>query len=259
MVNIQAIPAFNDNYIWIISEKNYACVIDPGQKDPVLNFLQENKLRLSHILVTHHHQDHTGGVVELAEQTGAKVYGPMGSKIEGIDVYVQEGDSIDLHPIDACLNVLEVPGHTLDHVAYTGILPDGQSVLFCGDTLFSCGSGRLFEGNSRQMLQSLDKFKNLSDNTLVYCAHEYTLSNIRWALAVEPSNPVLQAWQQRAEQLRKQALPTVPTTLDQELQTNPFLRLDQPTVRQAAERYAEHPLLSPEEVLASLREWKNNF
>lgn len=259
MVNIQSVSAFSDNYIWIMTEKNTACVVDPGQKDPVLNFLHKNGLRLSHILITHHHQDHTGGVVELAAQTGAKVYGPMGSKIEGIDVYVQEGDVVDLAPMNLQLSVLEVPGHTLDHIAYTGLLANETPVLFCGDTLFSCGAGRIFEGNSRQMFQSLDKFKNLSDNTLIYCAHEYTLSNIRWALAVEPSNPVLKAWQQRAEQLREQSLPTVPTTLDQELQTNPFLRLDQPSVRQAAEYYAEHPLSSPEEVLASLREWKNNF
>ncbi|MDY3331977.1 MAG: hydroxyacylglutathione hydrolase [Pelistega sp.] len=259
MLKIEPIPAFNDNYIWIIEDGRYACIVDPGQKDPIWDYLQARQLQLSHILITHHHQDHTGAVVELASLTGAHVYGPMNSAISGIDTYVQEGDKISLAPLDLSLEVFEVPGHTLDHLAYAGRLSGGQEILFCGDTLFSCGSGRLFEGNSTQMLQSLDKFKKMGDNTLLYCAHEYTLSNIRWALAVEPTNLDLQHWQKEAVRLREQEQPTVPTTLEQELKTNPFLRVDQLIVQQAAEQYAGRVLSSRAEIFAALREWKNNF
>ncbi|WP_425500436.1 hydroxyacylglutathione hydrolase [Pelistega europaea] len=259
MVEIKPIPAFNDNYIWIITDGRYACAVDPGQKDPVAVFLQQHHLQLTSILITHHHQDHTGGVLALAQETGARVYGPVSSQIEGIDVYVQEGDTLDLEPLPLSVSVLEVPGHTLDHVAYWGQISFRQPFVFCGDTLFSCGCGRLFEGNSKQMLQSLDKLKKMSENTLVYCAHEYTLSNIRWALLVDSSNPDLLDWQIRAQELREQGLPTVPTTLGQELRTNPFLRANQRIIQQAAEQYAGRFLSSPADVLGTLREWKNHF
>lgn len=259
MIEIRPIPAFNDNYIWIITDGRYACIVDSGQSYPVISFLEQHQLQLKSILITHHHQDHTGGVVDLAQKTGAKVYAPMSSQIEGVNEYVQEGSVVDLSPIDLSLAVLEVPGHTLDHVAYVGQIYPQQDVLFCGDTLFSCGCGRLFEGNASQMLQSLDKIKKMRDNTLIYCAHEYTESNIRWALAVDPSNPDLLTWQKSAKELRKQNKPTIPTTLGQELRTNPFLRANQSVIQQAAEQYAGRVLSSPTEVLAMLREWKNNF
>lgn len=258
MIKIYPIEAFSDNYIWIIEDGLYACVIDPGQKDPVLTYLKFKQLQLRQILITHHHHDHTGAVVALAELTGAHVYGPMNASIHGISTYVQEGDHVSLSPLDVVLRVLEVPGHTLDHVAYVGEI-ESQSVVFCGDTLFSCGAGRLFEGNSQQMLQSLDKIKKMSQNSLLYCAHEYTLSNIRWALMVEPTNIDLLDWERRAWQLREQMIPTIPTTLGQELKTNPFLRVDLESVHKAAEQHVGQVLNSQAEVLAALREWKNNF
>ncbi|WP_159991154.1 hydroxyacylglutathione hydrolase [Pelistega ratti] len=258
-IQIKPISAFNDNYIWIIIYNNNACVIDPGQKEPVLLFLQENKLNLQQILITHHHADHTGGVLALVDETGAKVYGPKGSGIKGIHHYVQEGDIINPPFIPIAFHVLNVPGHTLDHVAYIAMAENYPTMIFCGDTLFSCGSGRLFEGNSRQMLQSLDKFKKMSENSLLFCAHEYTLSNIKWAQVVDPDNQVLQQWKQEAEALRNQGLPTLPTTLARELNVNPFLRVEQREIKRAAEHYKGHPLSSPEAVLAALREWKNSF
>ncbi|MCQ9328137.1 hydroxyacylglutathione hydrolase [Pelistega suis] len=259
VIKVEPIPAFNDNYIWIIEDGRYACIVDPGQKDPIIDYLTKRRLQLKSILITHHHHDHTGAVLDLVELTGAHVYGPMNAIIQGIDTYVQEDDLISLAPLDLVLRVLEVPGHTLDHVAYVGEMSNGQPIAFCGDTLFSCGSGRLFEGNSTQMLQSLDKFKKMSQNTLLYCAHEYTLSNIRWALTVEPTNIDLQHWEREAVRLREQALPTVPTTLEQELKTNPFLRVGEQTVQQAAQAYAGHVLSSRAEVFSVLREWKNHF
>lgn len=259
MIKVEPIPAFNDNYIWIIEDGRYACIVDPGQKDPILDYLAKRQLQLKSILITHHHHDHTGAVVDLVKLTGAHVYGPMNSAIQGIDTYVQEGDCLSLAPLDFVVDVLEVPGHTLDHVAYVGWMSNGQSIVFCGDTLFSCGSGRLFEGNSTQMLQSLDKLKKMSQNTLLYCAHEYTLSNIRWALTVEPSNIDLQYWEREAMRLREQALPTVPTTLEQELKVNPFLRVGEKTVQQAAEAYVGHVLSSEADIFGALREWKNHF
>ena len=257
-LQIHAIPAFTDNYIWIIHNGRYACVVDPGEKSPVSDYLHKNKLELRYILVTHHHADHTGGVLDLVHECGASVFGPMG-KIEGIDTYVGENDVVNMPELNWSLNVLEVPGHTLDHIAYVGEVKTGEYALFCGDTLFSCGSGRLFEGDSKSMLQSLDKFKKIGENILVYCAHEYTLSNIKWALTVEPDNPTLRSWQQQAVQLREKGIPTIPTLLKQELKMNPFLRVDQEDVWHAAERHVGHRLTTPFDVFTVLREWKNTF
>lgn len=307
MIVIQAISAFNDNYIWIICQGSAAVVVDPGDAKPVKTYLEAHQLKLRGILVTHHHGDHVGGVAELVQAYGCPVFGPSNPNLQAIiDNPVREGDQLNLSRlldgdlamvlVPACestekgsaallsaakqdasvstegaqqqqsvthsepiLSVLEAPGHTMDHIAYFGIINTQQPVLFCGDTLFSCGCGRLFEGDSRIMLQSLDKFKKMPQNTLVYCAHEYTLSNIKWALAVEPHNEDIHDWQERATQLRAEGLPTVPTSLGQELKTNPFLRVEVASVRQAAEAHAGQNLTIPADVLGALREWKNTF
>ena len=257
---IYPISAFNDNYIWIIRQGDNAVVVDPGQAAPVISDLESKDLSLKGILITHHHDDHTGGVRDLVERYGAPVYGPAFETrpIPCLDEGLVEGDTVHIDGIDAKFEVLEVPGHTMGHIAYTTVFNNNQPALFCGDNLFSCGCGRIFEGNSRLMLQSIDKFGKLSQNTLVYCAHEYTLSNINWALTVEPDNETLGEWSLRAQELRAQNLPTLPTTIAQEQATNPFLRVREQSVIEAAQAYIGTELSGAEAVFAALREWKNN-
>ncbi|WP_028356859.1 hydroxyacylglutathione hydrolase [Brackiella oedipodis] len=253
------LPAFSDNYIWIIQQADKIIVVDPGQAEPVLNLIQEQYLQLQAILITHHHADHTGGLSALLQAFSVPVFGPRHEAIQGVDHLLEEGDRFELMLGDLRISVLDVPAHTAGHIAYFA-QPQGQDPwLFCGDTLFASGCGRLFEGDSRQMLQSLEKFKNLPQNTKVFCAHEYTLSNIKWALAVEPHNAALQAWSTRAQALRDQGQATIPTTIQHELQCNPFMRTEQPAVIRSASDYAQQDLQEPVQVLATLREWKNNF
>ncbi len=250
--------AFSDNYIWLITNGTHAMVVDPGQAAPVEHALAERNLSLVAILLTHHHQDHVGGVTELVAQTGVKVYGPAGEVLPICDVALVEGDKITNQDLQLSLSVLDVPGHTAGHIALAGEIA-GQPVLFCGDTLFAAGCGRLFEGTPAQMDESLAKLAALPAATAVYCAHEYTLSNMRWARIVEPDNQTLQSWQVRAEQQRAEGQPTLPSSIGQELSCNPFLRARQPAVAKAAAQWAEHTLNTPVEVFAALREWKNNF
>ena len=252
------LSAFSDNYIWLITNGADAIVVDPGQAAPVLQALNKRALKLTAILLTHHHQDHVGGVDELVSQTGAMVYGPAGEVLPLCDVALVEGDLVSDTGLQLSLSVLGVPGHTAGHIAYAGEIA-GQPVLFCGDTLFAAGCGRLFEGTPAQMDASLAKLAALPAATAVYCAHEYTLSNMRWARAVEPDNQPLQVWQARAEQQRAEGQPTLPSSIGQELSCNPFLRARQASVAQAAASWAERPLDTPVEVFAALREWKNNF
>ena len=252
------LSAFSDNYIWLITNGADAIVVDPGQAAPVLNALNQRALKLTAILLTHHHQDHVGGVAELVSQTGAMVYGPAGEVLPLCDVALVEGDLVSDTGLQLFLSVLDVPGHTAGHIAYAGHVA-GQPVLFCGDTLFAAGCGRLFEGTPAQMDTSLAKLAALPVATAVYCAHEYTLSNMRWARAVEPDNQPLQVWQARAEQQRAEGQPTLPSSIGQELSCNPFLRARQASVAQAAASWAKRPLDTPVEVFAALREWKNNF
>jgi hydroxyacylglutathione hydrolase len=237
-----------------------AVAVDPGDAAPVLQVLADQGLTLAAILVTHHHADHVGGVRELHLATGAHVFGPAGEEVPAPFTPVMHGDQHDL--LGQTVQVLDVPGHTAGHVAY--FLPNAQPnpVLFCGDTLFSGGCGRIFEGTPAQMLASLDRLAALPSNTQVCCAHEYTLSNLRFALAVEPSNTDLQNYMAQCQQLRAQGTPTLPAQLGNELQINPFLRARHPRVRQAV---AQHAGLSALEqtndvaVFAALREWKNDF
>jgi len=264
LLQVWPIPAFDDNYIWCIHDEQFALVVDPGQAKPVLEYLEQKNLSLKGILITHHHGDHTGGVLELMRTHGGAipVYGPMGKDIPGCSTVVHEGDKLEITQPRISLKVSEVPGHTLSHVAYFANMQANvvEPMLFCGDTLFACGCGRLFEGSPKQMSESLAKFATLPKNTLVYCTHEYTLSNIRFALAVEPNNFNLISWAQEAQSLRKLHLPTLPTTIGQELQVNPFMRCDQPEVIEAARQASgKSGVLAPAEVLEVIRSWKDRF
>lgn len=253
------IPALSDNYIWILHDQRNAVVIDPGQAEPVQAYLTEHSLELKAILLTHHHGDHVGGAKMLQHASGATVYGPAREKLPVCDHRLGQADQVQLSAPALTLKVLDVPGHTAGHIAYQGVLPNGQSVLFCGDTLFAAGCGRLFEGTPAQMVHSLSKLTALPADTLVCCAHEYTLGNVRWALQVEPDNTALQERFEQVSRLRSNGMCTLPSTLKLELETNPFCRTSQTTVVQAASNYSGKPLASPDQVFASLREWKNNF
>lgn len=251
---IEPIPAFDDNYFWLLRSGTQAAVVDPGDAAPVLQRLQQQQLTLTSILVTHHHHDHVGGVTELVRATGAHVFGPGGESIPHRDTALAGGDSIET--LGATLQVFDVPGHTRGHIAYYAA---ALNALFCGDTLFACGCGRLFEGTAEQMTESLARLAQLPPNTRVYCAHEYTLSNLRFALAVEPDNAALVARRQACADLRARGVPTVPSTLADELATNPFLRCDVPAVRLAAEVHSGQTLRTTSATFAALRTWKDRF
>ena len=256
MLTLSPIPAFSDNYIWLLHDGRDAWVVDPGDAAPVQTCLREQGLNLSGILLTHHHADHTGGVAELRTITGAPVFGPAFETLPEPVERLGEGDQMEL--LGLTFRVIEVPGHTAGHIAYFAPDADGSPLLFCGDTLFSGGCGRLFEGTPAQMLASLDKLAALPSNTRVCCTHEYTLSNLRFALAVEPGNTDLAAYNRHCEELRALGKPTLPSTVGQELRINPFLRSRVPAV--AASVRAAAPQASDEvAVFAALREWKNNF
>ena len=259
-MKLMALPAFSDNYLWLWQQGPLAVVVDPGDAEPVLQALAAQGLTLTAILVTHHHADHVGGVRQLHEVTGAQVFGPAREDLPTPFTPVMQGDVLEL--LGQTVDVLDVPGHTAGHVAY--VLPHAPQspVLFCGDTLFSGGCGRIFEGTPAQMLASMDRLAALPSDTQVCSAHEYTLSNLRFACAVEPRNIALQAYTAHCQQLRAEGKPTLPAQLGNELQINPFLRARHPDVRQAV---AHHAGLSATEqnddvaVFAALREWKNDF
>ncbi|MFZ9967354.1 MAG: hydroxyacylglutathione hydrolase [Steroidobacteraceae bacterium] len=256
MHTVSPVKAFSDNYIWLLEAKDAprALVVDPGDAQPVLEVLKERELELVAILVTHHHADHVGGVQRLVEVTGARVFGPAGEALPIECERLSGGQRLQLDALGLTFEVLDVPGHTSGHIAY-----HSPGMLFCGDTLFSGGCGRLFEGTAAQMLASLDALAALPPDTRVYCAHEYTLSNLRFALAVDPANARLVEWNQEAEALRQRDLPTLPTTLELELKVNPFLRVRSPAVRQAAESHVGHGLQTATEVFAAVRAWKDGF
>jgi hydroxyacylglutathione hydrolase len=254
-LKIQALPAFEDNYIWLIVHPDYpeALVVDPGDARPVLEALQAQGLTLSGILITHKHNDHTGGVEELLNHFNVPVYGSKTENLPFITDYVAE--SKDIH-IDKwpTFCVIEVPGHTLGHVAYLI-----ESNLFCGDTLFGAGCGRLFEGTPAQMYDSLNKIKSLPDNTQIYCAHEYTLHNLGFAQFVEPDNKKVGLRIHETKKLIAAGKASVPSTLQLEKQTNPFLRCDQASLQASAEKLAGHTLGDEASVFTCLRERRNHW
>lgn len=257
-LNIYPAPAFRDNYIWIIHNTEQAVAIDPGDASPVLEYLESEQLQLNAILITHHHPDHTGGNRKLLDLFDVPVYGPKKETIPTVTHPVQEQDTIHLPDFSIMLDVIEIPGHTHGHIAYYGSFQE-KNRLFCGDTLFSCGCGRIFEGTPQQMFLSLQKLTGLPDDTLVYCAHEYTLSNISFASTVEPDNDELQKQAHRVKQLRNKDKPTLPTTIAMEKACNPFLRCRQPTIIHNVRRHTKLKLEEPIEVFTALREWKNCF
>ncbi|WP_427773141.1 hydroxyacylglutathione hydrolase [Comamonas thiooxydans] len=257
-MNLLPIPAFSDNYIWMLHDAEHAVVVDPGQAEPVLATLAQRGLKLQGILVTHHHADHVGGVDAIRAATGAPVWGPAYETLPEPVTRVQGGDHVEL--LGGPWQVIDVPGHTSGHIAFFSTQAQDQPLLFCGDTLFSGGCGRLFEGTAAQMQASLDALAALPGNTLVCCAHEYTISNLRFAQAVEPNNPELAQYLEYCQQLRKNGQPTLPSTLQTELAVNPFMRSRAADVIAAAMHH--DPQTRPEEpasVLATLRQWKNVF
>ncbi|HEY9050779.1 MAG TPA: hydroxyacylglutathione hydrolase [Gammaproteobacteria bacterium] len=256
MLDITPIPAFADNYIWMIrnADSSHVAFVDPGEAHRVIQRVEAEQLIPVAILITHHHGDHIGGVRQLLERfPDIKVYGPANESITAISHKLKEGDRVELPELNARFQVLDVPGHTRGHIAYYG-----HDALFCGDTLFACGCGRLFEGTAEQMERSLSKIAALPPNTLVYCAHEYTLDNIGFAKWVEPNNEDLMLRDEMDMARQEKGVPTVPSTLDQELKTNPFLRYKVPEVKQAVENHVGRTLKTDAEVFGAIREWKDS-
>jgi hydroxyacylglutathione hydrolase len=255
MLAVTPIRAFDDNYIWAIQSPNdprKIVVVDPGDAGPVNRALSQNQWTLGGILITHHHADHVGGVEQLLAQYPCPIFGPATENIPGTPKPLREGDRVELLGLQ--FDVLDVPGHTAGHIAYVG-----HEAVFCGDTLFSAGCGRLFEGTPEQMHRSLSKLAALSSNTLVYCTHEYTLSNLAFAVAVEPDNNDLRRYQQSCRAKRDQDQPTLPTNIELERTVNPFLRCAADTVKRSAETHGGRALDSTVEVFAAVRAWKDNF
>lgn len=249
---IVPLRAFRDNYIWCLHDGTHAAVVDPGDATPVMEFMRTSGLRLCAVLCTHHHADHVGGCARLSIEYSVPVIGPAAERIDALSARVRGGDRVAVPELALTFDVLDIPGHTAGHIAFAG-----HGWLFCGDTLFSVGCGRLFEGTPAQMHASLAKLAALPDQTKVFCGHEYTAANIRFAMMVEPDNASLAALRARVDTLAGQGRPSLPSLMAEERLVNPFLRTSVPAVRAAAERRAGHPLEDDVAVFAVLRDWKN--
>ncbi|MBL1140697.1 MAG: hydroxyacylglutathione hydrolase [Proteobacteria bacterium] len=258
MLDILPLPALGNhyNYIWLLKNKasNHVAIVDPGEAGPLLKLIESEKLIPTTILITHHHWDHVDGIVEITEKYDIPVYTPKTESVRGSTNPVAEGDSISLPELNLTLNILDVPGHTSGAIAYYT-----NGMVFSGDTLFTAGCGRMFEGTPPQMHASLSKFKTLPDETRLYCGHEYTVANLQFASIVEPDNEAIWDRLVQAGRSREKGESTVPSTLAIEKQTNPFLRCENQGVIEAVSAHSGKKLDDPHEVFAELRSWKDNF
>jgi hydroxyacylglutathione hydrolase len=254
MLSVEPIRAYDDNYIWLVSTNEGSIVIDPGESNKIIDLMKKNKINLEGILITHHHFDHTNGLQDLIDKKKLDVYGPN-NNINGINKIVCESDDFNIIGID--FEVIEMPGHTLDHIGFYAF-NDGNPILFCGDTLFAGGCGRIFEGTFKQMHEALNKISKLPKNTKIYCGHEYTLSNLKFALEVEPNNKKLKDEYANVEKLVSSNKPSLPSTLEKELNINPFLRCHIPIVQKKINE--KFNIIGTElDIFTAIRKWKDTF
>ncbi len=256
MLTVYPITAFDDNYIWLIGNQQHSqvAIVDPGDGERVVAYCQSHGLIPAAILITHHHSDHTGGIAAITQHYEIPVYGPARENIRGVTHPLKGGEQITISEIEAKFQVIDTPGHTAGHVIYYG-----HQLLFCGDTLFAGGCGRLFEGSAAQMQHAMETIRALPEKTLIYCAHEYTLANLAFARVAEPKNDAITQRQQQVQQLRAEKKATVPSLLSVEKQTNPFLRWDNPALIKAASNYSKSVLSNPVDVFATVRKWKDDL
>jgi hydroxyacylglutathione hydrolase len=252
MLTLIPLPAFEDNYIWVLHDGKHAVAVDPGDPTPLIAFLDAQQLTLTTVLITHHHRDHTGGNTSLRQRYGCAIHAPENPRIPAVTHTLSGGDSVDIDEPRLHFDVLSTPGHTLDHISYVG-----HGFLFCGDTVFGCGCGKLFEGNPEMMASSLDVILSLPDATRVCCAHEYTLSNIDFAKTLDSANPALIERERSDRALRAHGQPTLPSTLALEKATNPFLRFHDPDMTAFAAHYLNRPHPGPAEVFGAIRAAKD--
>ena len=253
MLSVEPIKAYTDNYIWLVSTNEGSIVVDPGESKEILNLIDANEIDLKGVLITHHHYDHTNGLLDLTKKMNLEVYGPK--KIEGINNIVKESDKFSLIGID--FEVIEIPGHTMDHLAFYSS-NNKDPILFCGDTLFAGGCGRVFEGTFEQMFKSLKKISNYPKETKIFCGHEYTLSNLKFALEVDKDNKQLADEYINVKKLISSDIPTLPTNLNKELKVNPFLRCDEINIKNKV--IDKFDIIDDElEIFTALRKWKDNF
>lgn len=253
-ITIVPIPILKDNYVWMGIQGKHVYLIDPGESSPIISYLKDHHLTLTAIFLTHHHWDHTNGVVKLLAQFPVPVYGSILNSNELITHPIDDNDIVHFHEKFADFKVLSIPGHTLDHVAFLS-----EDILFCGDTLFAAGCGRMFEGTPDMLYASLQKLAALPTTTRIYCAHEYTLNNLSFAKAVEPNNVDIDKRIEHTQHLRDQQLPSLPSCIEDEKRTNPFLRCHIKAVINSAEQFAGQVLENAVQVFKTLREWKNTF